>query len=204
VAEVFIGLLQLDPDSYLTAQPNWVPTLPTHDVIPESFGMMGFPDFCRRRSSWSRPVRSMDTATFRRLQQSANFSSGYKASCRPDGALISAIVRQYPMRCAVAPQPRPRWRRDMREPSARRCNYSRSVPDDRALGRASASGLSLCLPLTIRGSGSGQHRWSKRGADNSYEEFRQRQRANWCELLPELTFVLYIALARPIMAAADQ
>ena len=31
VAEVFIGLLQLDPDSYLSVQPNWVPTLPTHD-----------------------------------------------------------------------------------------------------------------------------------------------------------------------------
>ena len=40
VAEVFIGLLQLDPDSYLTAQPNWVPTLPTHDGTPESFRMI--------------------------------------------------------------------------------------------------------------------------------------------------------------------
>ena len=30
VAEVFIGLLQLDPDSYLNMQPDWAPTLPTH------------------------------------------------------------------------------------------------------------------------------------------------------------------------------
>jgi heme peroxidase len=45
VAEVFIGLLQLDPDSYLTAQPNWVPTLPTHDGTPESFRMMDFLTF---------------------------------------------------------------------------------------------------------------------------------------------------------------
>jgi hypothetical protein len=45
VAEVFIGLLQLDPDSYLTAQPNWVPTLPTHDGTPDSFRMMDFLTF---------------------------------------------------------------------------------------------------------------------------------------------------------------
>jgi hypothetical protein len=45
VAEVFIGLLQLDPDSYLTAQPNWVPTLPTHYGTPESFRMMDFLTF---------------------------------------------------------------------------------------------------------------------------------------------------------------
>ena len=29
VAEVFIGLFQLDPDSYLSVQPDWLPTLPT-------------------------------------------------------------------------------------------------------------------------------------------------------------------------------
>ena len=45
VAEVFIGLLQLDPDSYLTLQPNWVPTLPTHGGTPESFRMMDFLTF---------------------------------------------------------------------------------------------------------------------------------------------------------------
>jgi hypothetical protein len=32
--------------------------------------------------------------------------------------------------------------------------------------------------------------WSKRHLDNHYEEFRQRQRANWSELVPEITFVL--------------
>ena len=45
VAEVFIGLLQLDPDSYLNAQPCWVPTLPTHDGTPESFRMIDFLTF---------------------------------------------------------------------------------------------------------------------------------------------------------------
>jgi Animal haem peroxidase len=45
VAEVFIGLLQLDPDSYLTVQPNWMPTLPTHDGTPESFRMIDFLTF---------------------------------------------------------------------------------------------------------------------------------------------------------------
>ncbi|PYK11669.1 MAG: hypothetical protein DME65_06720 [Verrucomicrobia bacterium] len=45
VAEVFIGLLQLDPDSYFSAQPNWVPTLPTHDGAPESFRMIDFLTF---------------------------------------------------------------------------------------------------------------------------------------------------------------
>jgi hypothetical protein len=29
VAEVFIGLFQLDPDSYRSVQPDWLPTLPT-------------------------------------------------------------------------------------------------------------------------------------------------------------------------------
>jgi hypothetical protein len=42
VAEVFVGLLQLDPDSYLSVQPNWLPTLPTHDGTPQSFHMIDF------------------------------------------------------------------------------------------------------------------------------------------------------------------
>jgi len=45
VAEVFVGLLQLDPDSYLSVQSNWVPTLPTHDGTPESFRMIDFLTF---------------------------------------------------------------------------------------------------------------------------------------------------------------
>ena len=45
VAEVFIGLLQLDPDSYLSAQPEWAPTLPTHDGNPASFRMNDFLTF---------------------------------------------------------------------------------------------------------------------------------------------------------------
>ena len=45
VAEVFIGLLQLDPDSYFSVQPSWVPTLPTHDGTPESFRMIDFLTF---------------------------------------------------------------------------------------------------------------------------------------------------------------
>ncbi len=40
VAEVFIGLLQLDPDSYVNAQSSWVCTLPTHDGNPQSFRMI--------------------------------------------------------------------------------------------------------------------------------------------------------------------
>ena len=45
VAEVFIGLLQLDPDSYLNVQPNWVPTLPTQGGTPQSFRMIDFLTF---------------------------------------------------------------------------------------------------------------------------------------------------------------
>jgi hypothetical protein len=45
VAEVFVGLLQLDPDSFFSMQPNWVPTLPTHDGTPESFRMIDFLTF---------------------------------------------------------------------------------------------------------------------------------------------------------------
>jgi hypothetical protein len=45
VAEVFIGLLQLDPDSYFSMQPDWVPTLPTHHGTPESFSMIDFLTF---------------------------------------------------------------------------------------------------------------------------------------------------------------
>ena len=45
VAEVFVGLLQLDPDSYLSMQPDWEPTLPTHDGTPSSFRMIDFLTF---------------------------------------------------------------------------------------------------------------------------------------------------------------
>src|SRR5438034_8884198 len=45
VAEVFIGLLQLDPDSYFSVQPTWVPTLPTHEGTPESLRMIDFSAF---------------------------------------------------------------------------------------------------------------------------------------------------------------
>jgi hypothetical protein len=40
------------------------------------------------------------------------------------------------------------------------------------------------------------HHWSKRRIENRYEEFRQRQRANWSELVPEITFVLLKCHAR--------
>ncbi len=45
VAEVFIGLLQLDPDCYLHMQPDWAPTLPTHAGTPQSFCMIDFLSF---------------------------------------------------------------------------------------------------------------------------------------------------------------
>jgi hypothetical protein len=45
VAEVFVGLLQFDPESYLNVQLNWVPTLPTHDGTPHSFAMIDFLTF---------------------------------------------------------------------------------------------------------------------------------------------------------------
>jgi hypothetical protein len=38
VAEVFVGLLEDDPDSYLAADPSWTPTLPTRDGS-DDFGM---------------------------------------------------------------------------------------------------------------------------------------------------------------------
>jgi len=47
VAEVFVGLLQLDPNSYFNIQPGWVPTLPTHDGTPQSFRMIDFLTFAR-------------------------------------------------------------------------------------------------------------------------------------------------------------
>ena len=45
VAEVFVGLLQFDPESYLNVQPNWVPTVPTHDGMPQSFRVIDFLTF---------------------------------------------------------------------------------------------------------------------------------------------------------------
>ena len=46
VAEVFIGLLQLDPTSYLSVQPSWTPTLPQADGhVTGSFRMVGFLTF---------------------------------------------------------------------------------------------------------------------------------------------------------------
>lgn len=45
VGEVFIGLLQADPNSYVNAQPHWQPTLPTRTGNPEDFRMTDFLTF---------------------------------------------------------------------------------------------------------------------------------------------------------------
>jgi Animal haem peroxidase len=45
VGEVFIGLLQTDPNAYLNAQPDWEPTLPTKAASPEGFRMVDFLTF---------------------------------------------------------------------------------------------------------------------------------------------------------------
>lgn len=46
VGEVFIGLLQLDPDSYLASNPGWRPTLPTRSGrVTGDFRMMDFLTF---------------------------------------------------------------------------------------------------------------------------------------------------------------
>ncbi|HLN87064.1 MAG TPA: peroxidase family protein, partial [Candidatus Limnocylindrales bacterium] len=45
VGEVFIGLLQLDPESYLNLQPSWLPTLPTFSGTPQGFRMIDFLKF---------------------------------------------------------------------------------------------------------------------------------------------------------------
>jgi hypothetical protein len=45
VGEVFIGLLQTDPNAYLNVKPDWVPTLPTKTGTPEDFRMIDFLSF---------------------------------------------------------------------------------------------------------------------------------------------------------------
>ncbi|HEY3231168.1 MAG TPA: hypothetical protein VGJ87_18210 [Roseiflexaceae bacterium] len=40
VGEVFIGLLQLDPTSYLATNPGWRPTLPRRDGTTGDFRMV--------------------------------------------------------------------------------------------------------------------------------------------------------------------
>jgi hypothetical protein len=45
VGEVFIGLLQTDPNSYINVQPDWVPTLPSKTDNPEGFRMIDFLTF---------------------------------------------------------------------------------------------------------------------------------------------------------------
>jgi hypothetical protein len=45
VGEVFLGLLQVDPASYLNVEPAWVPTLPTKTGKPEDFRMVDFLTF---------------------------------------------------------------------------------------------------------------------------------------------------------------
>jgi hypothetical protein len=47
VAEVFIGLLQLDPGSYLSVQPDWKPTLTTQGATKESFRMIDLLTFAK-------------------------------------------------------------------------------------------------------------------------------------------------------------
>ncbi len=45
VGEVFIGLLETDPDSFINAQPDFVPTLPTQTGNGEDFRMIDFLTF---------------------------------------------------------------------------------------------------------------------------------------------------------------
>lgn len=45
IGEVFIGLLQTDPNSYVNVQPKWQPTLPTKTGKPEDFRMIDFLTF---------------------------------------------------------------------------------------------------------------------------------------------------------------
>jgi hypothetical protein len=45
VGEVFIGLLQADPNSYLNLQPDWMPMLPTKTGHAEDFRMVDFLTF---------------------------------------------------------------------------------------------------------------------------------------------------------------
>ncbi|HEV8559845.1 MAG TPA: heme peroxidase family protein [Actinophytocola sp.] len=48
VAEVFVGLLQLDPGAYLATQPGWVPTLPRRGGLPTGdFTMVDLLTFAR-------------------------------------------------------------------------------------------------------------------------------------------------------------
>jgi hypothetical protein len=46
-AEVFIGLLQLDPTSYLSTNPGWVPTLPRREGATGDFTMVDLLTFAR-------------------------------------------------------------------------------------------------------------------------------------------------------------
>jgi hypothetical protein len=45
IGEVFVGLLQLDPESYLKQQPNWKPTLPSRNA--GRFGMVDLLEFAK-------------------------------------------------------------------------------------------------------------------------------------------------------------
>jgi hypothetical protein len=47
IAEVFIGLLQMDPSSYVSLQPMWRSSLPTRSGIREDFSMADFLTFAR-------------------------------------------------------------------------------------------------------------------------------------------------------------
>jgi len=45
IAEVFVGLLQTDPTSYIAVQPKWTPTVPTKTGAPQDFRMTDFLTF---------------------------------------------------------------------------------------------------------------------------------------------------------------
>jgi hypothetical protein len=45
VGEVFLGLLQTDPGSYVSVNPGWIPTLPTRAGRAEEFRMVDFLTF---------------------------------------------------------------------------------------------------------------------------------------------------------------
>lgn len=71
VGEVFIGLMQLDPGSYLNAQPGWTPTLPTQST--GTFGMTDLLRFARvdpaSRGRRSVPPSAVSTVAPDRFEQ---------------------------------------------------------------------------------------------------------------------------------------
>jgi hypothetical protein len=98
VGEVFIGLLQADPASYLNVNPAWQPTVPVRSGNPRDFRMIDFLTFAgsirrvagnseTRRAQRARPAQNSDPQVVPSTRASRSRASRVMGASAPSASL---------------------------------------------------------------------------------------------------------------------